>query len=713
MRWNGVRFIDPNDQSALRWLGQSPGIQVVDLVPTQLDELVELLSVGNDQTPSSLRAQLLNGQDPHKWGIWVHYPWSRRLVRIAPKPWFRRLRTARNQHKLLIEEQQALDATKVAVIGLSVGNAVALTLAQFGVGHLVLADLDHIATTNLNRVRVPLWMVNQRKTRAAAQAIVELDPFVVLDVYDEGLTDDNVTDVLQGVDIVVEECDDLAAKVLVRLEAQRLGIPVVMETSGGMLDIERYDQEPGLAPFYGLLGTTPDPHVIRHLPPAERVPLVARIVGPHIHHRAAASMVEIQRTVPTWPQTAPEVNHGGAVVAEAVRRIVLGEPAPSGRRHVSLGEIVERLEPQKVETGPSPSRRSSPEPPLSGLHHAMLQGAVSAPSGGNAQPWAFVVHADGSIAVHHVRERSESWLDPDGRAGLLAVGGALAGLVLGAGQQGQVAQVHYTGNRYGCVARVVPTPSAQSELDPLAAWLSKRFTDRRRPERVMLSNEVQTGLRWPSGSEATVQWLYEPNTIDRLGEHLAALDRLRMVHPQGAEELWSEVRWTSEAAEATGDGLSLPEMDVSPAAAPVLQLVARPDVARFLRQHGLGQGLGETMTTWVQSASALGLLVAPSDSPAHLLDAGRHMHRMWLHCTSQGLGLQPITAGVYMLRHLERPHDYTPEEQAVLTCAKDALQEAFGAFPRLPLMLVRLVTGGDRYARSFRRPLSEVVTFAD
>ena len=42
-------------------------------------------------------------------------------------------------------------------------------------------------------------------------------------------------------------------------------------------------------------------------------------------------MVEVKETVSTWPQLASDVALGGAMVANAVRRIALGEFTGSGR----------------------------------------------------------------------------------------------------------------------------------------------------------------------------------------------------------------------------------------------------------------------------------------------------------------------------------------------------------------------------------------------
>src|SRR3954452_19854105 len=65
-----------------------------------------------------------------QYGRWVHYPWSGRLVRILPEPEFRELRLDRNRNKITVAEQQRLGVATVAIVGLSVGNAAAITLTM-------------------------------------------------------------------------------------------------------------------------------------------------------------------------------------------------------------------------------------------------------------------------------------------------------------------------------------------------------------------------------------------------------------------------------------------------------------------------------------------------------------------------------------------------------------------------------------------------------
>ena len=73
---------------------------------------------------------------------------------------------------------------------------------------------------------------------------------------------------------------------------------------------------------------------------AEKLPYVLRIIGTDpMSTRLKSSMAEVGRSLVSWPQLAPAVTHGGAAATDIVRRILLGQPAPSGRYFVDLQEL--------------------------------------------------------------------------------------------------------------------------------------------------------------------------------------------------------------------------------------------------------------------------------------------------------------------------------------------------------------------------------------
>lgn len=316
---------------------------------------MELYQLRNPTTRLSLfeRATAFDnhhdGQDLILAGAWVYYPWSGRLLHILAENDFIEVRTSRNQLKITKEEQAILRTKTIGIVGLSVGSAIATTIAQErGAGYLKLADFDTLELSNLNRIKAGLHMSGLNKAVITAQEIAEIDPYLQVEVFSEGLTAENIESFFGGetaLDLVVEECDDLIVKQLVRLQARLQRIPVLMETNDrGMLDIERFDLAPDTKLLHGLMPE--DPAALQSLAPAARMAMVWQMInGDLISSRLRDSFAEIGKSLTTWPQLASSVVIGGGVVAEVSRKILLGDGIRAGRYYFDIDTILKQSEP--------------------------------------------------------------------------------------------------------------------------------------------------------------------------------------------------------------------------------------------------------------------------------------------------------------------------------------------------------------------------------
>ncbi|WJG14362.1 ThiF family adenylyltransferase [Gordonia sp. Swx-4] len=263
----------------------------------------------------------------------AYFPWRKSLVKIPGPLSFRRLRLDRNRHKLTAADLDAAAKLRIGVVGLSVGHAIALTLTLEGLaGELRLADFDDLELTNMNRIPATLLDIDTNKAVVASRRISEIDPYLTTSVFPDGITSENIDEFVDGLDLVVEECDSFDVKVLVRQRCRELGIPVLMETSdGGTLDVERFDLEPDRPLFHGLAGDLRVEDLVG-LDRAHLTPLAVKVLEPaRVTAPMAASAIELGHSVTAWPQLAGDVLLGGATVAAAVRRLVQGRPLPSGR----------------------------------------------------------------------------------------------------------------------------------------------------------------------------------------------------------------------------------------------------------------------------------------------------------------------------------------------------------------------------------------------
>ncbi|MEV6110027.1 ThiF family adenylyltransferase [Streptomyces sp. NPDC051940] len=336
------------DRAALADLRASGAVRAVhDRIDAQTEELVRCLNPAEPPAGHALADAVdavRGGRAGAHYGTWAWYPWSGRLVHVLPRREFRLVRTDRNRDKITREQQTSLLGRRIGVIGLSVGNSAALTCAMEGLaGSFRLADFDRLGLSNLNRLRCGVHELGVPKTVLCARQLSELDPYLDVEVFSEGITPGTIDAFFAGagLDLLVEECDTLWVKLAAREHARARGVPVLMDMNDrGMLDVERFDLEPGRPVCHGRAGALSADDVAA-LPPADQLALLLRIVD---QERLTPAMTDalgrIGRTLSSWPQLASGTVLGGALVADTARRILLGEPVPSGRYYADLEALV-------------------------------------------------------------------------------------------------------------------------------------------------------------------------------------------------------------------------------------------------------------------------------------------------------------------------------------------------------------------------------------
>ncbi|HVX46393.1 MAG TPA: Rv1355c family protein [Mycobacteriales bacterium] len=623
------------DDAALEALRADPAITVLDTLDQQRTALREIVP--------ALDPELLE-ESPR----WVHYPWRRSLVALLGPRSFRRLRLDRNRNKITAAEQDRLGALRIGVVGLSVGHAIAHTIALEGLcGSIRLADFDELELSNLNRIPATVFDLGLNKAVLAARRIAELDPYLPVEVVPGGVIAATMPDFVAGLDLIVEECDSLDIKVRIRELARAAGIPVVMETSDrGLIDVERFDLEPDRPLFHGLLGDVRSSD-LAGLSTQDKVPHVLRILEPgELSARMAASMVEVDETLTTWPQLGSDVTLGAATVATVIRRIGQDGSRSSGRGRVDLTATVEALEqpPQPRDLSLQEVAPAGPDVdpeqlnPLAAVVHAMSL----APSGGNAQPWRFVP-GDGWIQVHLVPERSVT-MDLDYRASYLAIGAGLFNARVAAARHG-----------VGGPIEILPDPAAPqhiatvhlgSQADPELAELYEPMLARCANRQLGAPAPIEPQLRQlldsaAAAEGATVRYLSAPEQIEECGRILGESDRLRFLTPRLHREMMSELRWPDR--DELDLGLDVRTLELDAADLAKLTVAARSDVMAALGDWDVGTALGQDTRDRLASSSAVAVLTMSGATPADYLRAGAAVERFWIAAQRAGLGVQPVS----------------------------------------------------------------------
>lgn len=708
------------------------GCSVLDSTPLQLEDLADSRrpGLGREELEGAVR-ELAEEIGPRL--VWVHYPWQRALVRALPAAEFVEVRSSRNRYKITPSEQGRLRRATIGVVGLSVGHSAAVNLALEGVGgHFRLADFDVISLSNTNRVPCRLSDVGVNKAVLAARRLYEIDPYLQVEIFAEGIRDRDIEPFFGGerpLDLLVEECDGLEMKVRLREEARRRRIPVVMDTNDrGLLDIERFDLEPERPIFHGLVPGIAS-ETLRGLSTRDKVPFVLQLLqAERISPRLAASLLEIDETISGLPQLATGTSLGGALVADASRRILLDERVVSGRFYVDLRELTAPGAAATIPPVMQPPPRPAEEPLVAAPATAVRRGgrpgkdeilylverAILAPSGGNVQPWRFRWDGAAGIDCGLDPARSRSFLDFEQGAAAAAVGAAAENLVLAAGELGLAAEVELGDDPEALVRVHLERTGASASR--LAALVPERMTNRRLVPRTPLRAAERRALEATvDGEEAVLHVLEDAGALAELGELLGELDRLRFFDVRLYEEMMSELAWPRDG-EVASLGIDVDTLELDAAGRAGLQMLRNRPIIDEIRSLGIGRALGKSSREAVDAASAVAILQVSGTSQRHHARGGRILEQMWLTATGCGLGTHPMTAGLYMFARLERGAGagFDPELRDQLF----RLRERYAALvPCAPgwaeIALVRFVRAPKPSRRSRRLPASEVLRIDD
>lgn len=340
-----VVFISENDLEALKLSNTS--LVEIDAFSSALEELFFIdhpqYKKGQPTVAEALSEYLANSSIKP---IFIHYSWKSMVVKTVPEDLYFKLRTARNRYIISEEEQESYRKMHVAIAGLSVGSAILSSIViNGGCKKMKIADFDTAEITNLNRMRAKITDIGKNKTYIAAHEVWELDPYAELELWDSGISKDTINKFILDpkVDVFVDEMDSLDLKIAARFACKEAGIPVLMATDNGdgiLLDVERYDIDPSLPIFHGLLGEVA-PSDFENLDYKMWLQLATKIVGPtYLTERMQESLSVIGKEISSVPQLGTTANIAGAAISYSLRRLASGLSLPSGRYVISLEEKI-------------------------------------------------------------------------------------------------------------------------------------------------------------------------------------------------------------------------------------------------------------------------------------------------------------------------------------------------------------------------------------
>ena len=294
----------------------------------------------------------------------------------------------------------------------------------------------------------------------------------------------------------------------------------------------------------------------------------------------------------------------------------------------------------------------------------MIDQAIKAPSGHNAQPWLFKT-ADGEIDILPDFSKSLPVVDPSNRELFVSLGCAAENLCIAAAQKGYETRVKVTPEG---IIRVFLAKQGQDMVSPLFAQISLRQTNR----------SVFDGKSIPQDSIAMLEKGVEPGIgvhfykngspeYAAIADFVYAGNGLQMHNKAFKAELQQWMRYNKHHQDATNDGLSYAVFG----APNVPRFIAKPIMAAAINEKGQNKSDRKKLA----SSSHLVLFTCEDNTIAQWVNLGRTLERLLLRSTQMGI------AHAYLNQPNEEP-----------TIAVQMAQR-LGLDNELPTILIRLGYG--------------------
>ncbi|WP_343532510.1 Rv1355c family protein [Pedobacter sp.] len=724
---------------------EQPNLQVYDTIRLQVKELVKCLQPFLALTPANIDIAVekrFNDIPDHEYGTWFYYPWSNRLIHLLNEDEFTIVRTNRNKYKITEEEQQTLATKKIGVMGLSVGQSVSLTLAmERGFGELRIADFDELDLSNINRIRTGVHHIQLKKTVIVAREIAEIDPYLNVVCFHEGITDENIHQFLtEGgkLDLLIDECDSFDIKINSRKIARQLQIPVLMEGSDrGTIDIERFDLDPNRPILHGLVEHLDMDKFSSLKTFDERIPYITAVTGLEtLSPRMKASAVELMATISTWPQLASAVTFGGGVSADLSRKILLNSLKVSGRFFLDLDELI--ADPSTETQHELPTDEKTPltvveietfiaqnnlnnwdntgiELPEQSLL-SLIEAAKKAPSGGNNQPWRFHYQ---NKQLHLFLEESATgaYLDPQYISSYTSIGAAIENLLLTAAIQNLKVNWQLTPQlapKHLAVFTFSKGEGPKEEEKALQKQIDHRHTNRKAlPKQEIDQAEIDQLNALVAQTEGVqLTFVKDPEKINALSKIATQADLLRMFIPEAHEDFINrEMRWTPTEATEREDGIGIHTLDLSNNDQSGIRMLRDRRMIDFLQKIKGGSAFGRLLAQQFNTSSAIGLISIPNSNVSSWINCGIAAERMWLGATNLEFQIHPVNVPLifFYKNSIEKKLPLAEEKRIELIKAEKELNIIFDV-PKnqIPAFMFRIFKANASPERTIRKSNNKI-----
>lgn len=336
----------------------------------------------------------------------------------------------------------------------------------------------------------------------------------------------------------------------------------------------------------------------------------------------------------------------------------------------------------------------------------ILEAAVHAPSGENAQPWRFEIR-DGEIKVFNLPERDQSLYNYGQRASYVAHGALIENILIASSAFGYRAKLNiFPEVGVPNLVAIVSLEKSSSAEDPLYRYIQTRCTNRKPYKSEPFSENqpaqlISAAEEIGGGKLILVQDREKIKTLAHAGsvnEHVMLSNKF--LH----NFFFAHINWTQEEEDKKRIGFYLKTLELPPPAQIMFRIFRHWPVTKVLNIIGFAKAAAQGNAKIYASCAAVGAVVVLHKTPEDFIIAGRIMQRVWLKATQMGLSIQPLTGVLFFMQGIQagRTEKFTPPQLNLIKGAYVDIKNVFEIRDEEVVMMFRIGEGGEPSARSSR-----------
>lgn len=332
----------------------------------------------------------------------------------------------------------------------------------------------------------------------------------------------------------------------------------------------------------------------------------------------------------------------------------------------------------------------------------IIEAGNQAPSGGNSQPWKFVVR-NNVIEVQGLPEKDHPVMNFKNRGTYVALGALMENIEIAARSFGY--QPEFEISPVSVAIKITFGPLVRVEDNGLLNAILKRHSNRKFYSSSPINEKTKNYLlyevsRFPECNLVVIEGEKINQVAKSLSVDILAFLQNQILH----KSLFKEIIWNEEEQKTRG-GLYIKTMEVAPPKSLMFRLLSNWKITQFFSKMKLPQKIYEES---VKKTSASGLLCAIviSDADVNFFQAGRLLENMWLRATNQNLGFQLVSGTLFLWQQLNfgKQELFSRQDKEIINNAYEKLQEILGIKGKIISLIARIGEADAPLAVSYKRP---------